>query len=82
MQHNFIGDHWAKVEVFRERYTLHVGAYGDLDTNCPAPLFLWKNKYVGKKKKVRIYHELGLLMEALGKMINNISAYLWTSVST
>jgi hypothetical protein len=31
---------------------------------------------------VRIYHELGLLMEALGKMINNISAYLWTSVST
>jgi hypothetical protein len=69
-------------EVFRERHTLHMGAYGYLDTNCPAPLFLWRNKYARKKKKVRIYHELGLLMGALGKMINNISAYLWTSVST
>jgi len=27
-----------------------------------------------EKKKVKIYHELGLLMGALGKMINNISA--------
>ncbi len=24
-----------KVKVFREKHTLHMGAYGDLDTNCP-----------------------------------------------
>jgi hypothetical protein len=28
-----------KVEVFKERHTLHIGAYGDLDTNCHVPLF-------------------------------------------
>jgi hypothetical protein len=29
-----------KIKVFRERHTLHMGAYGDLDINCHVPLFL------------------------------------------
>jgi hypothetical protein len=29
-----------KVKVFREKHTLHMGSYGDLDTNCHVPLFL------------------------------------------
>jgi hypothetical protein len=29
-----------EVEVFKERRTLHMGTYGDLDTNCHVSLFL------------------------------------------
>jgi hypothetical protein len=28
-----------KVKLFKERHTLHMGAYGDLDTNFHVPLF-------------------------------------------
>jgi hypothetical protein len=38
-------------------------------------------KFGYQKKKVK-NHELGLFMGALGKMINNINVYLWTSMST
>jgi len=40
IQH-YIGNHWAKVEVFKEKHTLHMGVYGDFDINCLAPLLFF-----------------------------------------
>jgi hypothetical protein len=36
-----------KVKVFRKKHTLHMGAYGDLDTNCPIPLFFFLYEIFG-----------------------------------
>jgi primosomal protein N'' len=81
MRHNFIGDHLVKVEALVEDIP---STWGLMGISTPTILLQCSSEQANvRKKKAGKNFIMNLAYSwSFGKDNNNISAYLWTSVST